>query len=87
MSESNTSATSSGATEAASDRAVLPHHSWLQRLYTGTGGFEVVGRRKFYYWLTGAIVALSLLSILVRGFSLGIEFEAAPASSSRPRRV
>ncbi|NKR68725.1 protein translocase subunit SecF [Rhodococcus hoagii] len=75
MSESNTSATSSGATEAASDRAVLPHHSWLQRLYTGTGGFEVVGRRKFYYWLTGAIVALSLLSILVRGFSLGIEFE------------
>ncbi len=63
MTESNTSAT------------VLPHHSWLQRLYTGTGGFEVVGRRKFYYWLTGVIVGLSLLSIVVRGFTLGIEFE------------
>lgn len=74
MSEPNTSATSTEASEAA-DRAVLPHHSWLQRLYTGTGGFEVVGRRKFYYLLTGAIVGLSLLSIVVRGFSLGIEFE------------
>lgn len=77
MSESNTSATERDAamTDAGADKALLPHHSWLQRLYTGTGGFEVVGRRKFYYWLTGSIVALSLLSIIVRGFTLGIEFE------------
>lgn len=77
MSESNTSATEQdrAMTDAGADRALLPHHSWLQRLYTGTGGFEVVGRRKFYYLLTGAIVALSLLSIVVRGFTLGIEFE------------
>ncbi len=62
-------------TESNTSGAVLPHHSWLQRLYTGTGGFEVIGRRKFYYWLTGVIVGLSLLSIVVRGFTLGIEFE------------
>ncbi len=77
MTESNTSATKqdTGMTDAGVDQALLPHHSWLQRLYTGTGGFEVVGRRKFYYWLTGVIVGLSLLSIVVRGFTLGIEFE------------
>lgn len=77
MTESNTSATKQDAslTDAGVDQALLPHHSWLQRLYTGTGGFEVIGRRKFYYWLTGVIVGLSLLSIVVRGFTLGIEFE------------
>ncbi|RVW07196.1 protein translocase subunit SecF [Prescottella agglutinans] len=77
MTESNTSATKQDAsmTDAGVDQTLLPHHSWLQRLYTGTGGFEVVGRRKFYYWLTGVIVGLSLLSIVVRGFTLGIEFE------------
>lgn len=36
---------------------------------------EVVGRRRFYYILTGTIVLISLLSILVRGFTLGIDFE------------
>lgn len=77
MSESNTSTTNQdrAMTDAGVDQALLPHHSWLQRLYTGTGGFEVVGRRKFYYWITGTVVALSLLSIVVRGFTLGIEFE------------
>ncbi|QXQ15792.1 protein translocase subunit SecF [Skermania piniformis] len=49
--------------------------SWLQRLYTGTGAFEVVGRRRFYYALTAALVAISLLSIAIRGFTLGIDFE------------
>ncbi|MDH6284248.1 preprotein translocase subunit SecF [Rhodococcus sp. LBL1] len=77
MTESNTSATKQDAalSDAGVDQALLPHHSWLQRLYTGTGGFEVIGRRKFYYWVTGTIVALSLLSIVFRGFTLGIEFE------------
>ncbi|CAM3133360.1 protein translocase subunit SecF [Prescottella defluvii] len=75
MSESNTSAVDAAVTDEGANRALLPHHTWLQRLYTGTGGFEVIGRRKFYYLLTGAIVGLSLLSILVRGFTLGIEFE------------
>ncbi|MBY6414475.1 protein translocase subunit SecF [Rhodococcus sp. BP-252] len=52
-----------------------PHHGWLNRLYTGTGAFEVVGRRRFYYLLTGAIVLICLLSMVFRGFTLGIDFE------------
>jgi preprotein translocase subunit SecF len=47
----------------------------LSRLYTGTGGFNVIGRRKFWYSLTGAIVLLALLGMLVRGFTWGIDFE------------
>ncbi|MET8653953.1 protein translocase subunit SecF, partial [Nocardia aurea] len=55
------------------DRA--PEHSIFERLYTGTGGFEIVGRRRFYYALSAAFVVISLLSIAVRGFTLGIDFE------------
>ena len=47
----------------------------MSRLYTGTGAFDVVGRRKFYYLLTGAIVLICLLSMVFRGFTLGIDFE------------
>ncbi|TSD94661.1 protein translocase subunit SecF [Skermania sp. ID1734] len=57
------------------DDKQLPHHSLLNRLYTGTGAFEVIGRRNFYYMLTAALVAISLLSIIFRGFTLGIDFE------------
>jgi preprotein translocase subunit SecF len=52
-----------------------PHHSGLSRLYTGTGGFDIIGRRKLYYLITGAIVLVALLSMLIRGFSWGIDFE------------
>ncbi|TCN58108.1 preprotein translocase subunit SecF [Rhodococcus sp. SMB37] len=47
----------------------------LSGLYTGTGAFEIIGQRKRYYMLTGAIVAVALLSMLLRGFTWGIDFE------------
>lgn len=55
--------------------AALPHHGFLSRLYTGTGAFEVIGRRKMWYAISGAIVAIAVLSMLIRGFSFGIDFE------------
>src|SRR5581483_8935053 len=51
-----------------------PHHSLLSRLYTGTGAFEVVGRRRLWYGVSGAIVAVAIVSILLRGFTFGIDF-------------
>lgn len=45
------------------------------RLYTGTGAFDIVGRRKMYYTVTAIVVAICALSILVRGFSFSIDFE------------
>ncbi|SON63536.1 hypothetical protein MSIMFI_05067 [Mycobacterium simulans] len=55
--------------------ATLPHHSFLSRLYTGTGAFEVVGRRKLWFGISGAIIAIAILSIVIRGFSFGIDFK------------
>jgi preprotein translocase subunit SecF len=57
---------------AASD---APRHSFFVRLYTGTGAFEVIGRRKLWYGISGLIVAAALLGILIRGFTFGIDFE------------
>jgi preprotein translocase subunit SecF len=54
--------------------AAQPHHSLLSRLYTGTGAFEVVGRRRLWYGISGAIVAVAVLSIILRGFTFGIDF-------------
>jgi preprotein translocase subunit SecF len=60
--------------EAASTGAA-PKHGFFVRLYTGTGAFEVIGRRKMWYAVSGAIVLIALASILIRGFTFGIDFE------------
>jgi preprotein translocase subunit SecF len=59
----------------------LPHHSFLSRLYTGTGAFEVVGRRKLWYGISGAIVAVAILSIIFRQFTFGIDFKGGTTVS------
>jgi preprotein translocase subunit SecF len=64
--------------------AVQPHHSFLSRLYTGTGAFEVIGRRKLWYGISGGIVAIAIISILLRGFTFGIDFEGG-TTVSMPR--
>lgn len=50
-------------------------HGFISRLYTGTGAFQIVGRRKVFYAVTGVIVLACLLSIFIRGFTFGIDFE------------
>jgi preprotein translocase subunit SecF len=61
--------------------AVLPHHSFLSRLYTGTGAFEVVGRRRLWYGVGGFLVTVAILSIVVRGFTFGIDFKGGTTMS------
>ncbi|MCE0767503.1 protein translocase subunit SecF [Pseudonocardia kujensis] len=46
----------------------------FSRLYTGTGAFDVVGHRKTWYVAFGALVLVCVLSIVIRGFNLGIDF-------------
>jgi preprotein translocase subunit SecF len=48
--------------------------SVFTRLYTGTGAFDVVGKRKLWYLAFGTLVLVCLLSIVFRGFNLGIDF-------------
>jgi preprotein translocase subunit SecF len=64
-----------------------PRLGFFTRLYTGTGAFDIVGHRKWWYLITGSIVAVCLGSILFKGFHLGIDFEggtklSVPAASA-----
>ncbi|MEJ5996860.1 protein translocase subunit SecF [Corynebacterium sp. H130] len=49
--------------------------STFSRLYTGEGGIDFVGRSKLWYRITAGVLAASILLIIFRGFSLGIDFE------------
>jgi preprotein translocase subunit SecF len=53
----------------------LPHHNFFTRLYTGTGAFEVIGRRKLWFAVSGLIIAIAIASIAIRGFTFGIDFQ------------
>ncbi|OBF49535.1 protein-export membrane protein SecF [Mycobacterium sp. 852002-53434_SCH5985345] len=72
---------SEGATELTDSGAGLARHSFLSRLYTGTGAFEVIGRRRLWFGISGAIVAVAVLSILLRGFTFGIDFNGGTTVS------
>jgi len=63
---------------------VPARRSFVTRLYTGTGAFEVVGRRRLWFGISGAIVAVAIVSILVRGFTFGIDFKGG-TTVSMPR--
>lgn len=67
--------TETTAVEAPSLESAAPKHGFFVRLYTGTGAFEVVGKRKMWYLISGLIVAVCLASMLLRGFTFGIDFE------------
>ncbi|MCX6470888.1 protein translocase subunit SecF [Williamsia herbipolensis] len=59
----------------ARNNEIARRHSLLSRLYTGTGAFEIVGKRKMWYIVSAVIMLICVLSIVFRGFTLGIDFE------------
>jgi preprotein translocase subunit SecF len=46
----------------------------LSRLYTGTGAFDIVGKRRVWYVVFSVLVLVCVGSIVFRGFNLGIDF-------------
>ncbi|MEQ3549864.1 protein translocase subunit SecF [Pseudonocardia nematodicida] len=44
------------------------------RLTTGTANVDVIGRRRIFYLGFAVLIALCVLSMLIRGFNLGIDF-------------
>jgi preprotein translocase subunit SecF len=48
--------------------------STMRRLYRGESRYQFVGRRKWFYWASLVILAVSIVSFIVRGFNYGIEF-------------
>ena len=95
MAKRTSDVTESSAVEAPdleSAAADAPKHGFFVRLYTGTGAFDVIGRRKMWYWISGLIVAVCLASMVLRGFTFGIDFEGGtkvsmPAEGVTTERV
>lgn len=63
------------------------NRSFLSRLYTGTGAFDIIGKRKTWYIVTGVIMLICVLSIVFRQFTFGIDFQggtqiAVPSSTT-----
>ncbi|TDV48917.1 protein translocase subunit SecF [Actinophytocola oryzae] len=46
----------------------------FHRLYTGTGAFDVVGKRKRWYLFFAVLILVCVSSFFIRGFNLGIDF-------------
>jgi preprotein translocase subunit SecF len=65
-------------TETSADTATTPakrpHQGVFHRLYVGTGAFDVVGKRKYWYVFFGLLIAGCILSIALKWFNLGIDF-------------
>ena len=47
----------------------------LIRLYRGETSFDFVGRRRWWYLISGTIILAGLISLGVRGLNLGIDFK------------
>ena len=56
----------------------------LTRLSTGTGAFNILGKRKIYYAVSATLVVLSLLLIIFRGFQFGIDFAGGTTLQFQP---
>jgi preprotein translocase subunit SecF len=65
----------SSAVEETLESSAAPHRNFFTRLYTGTGAFEVIGRRRLWFAISGAIIVIAIASIALRGFTLGIDFQ------------
>ncbi|QIZ33888.1 protein translocase subunit SecF [Saccharopolyspora sp. ASAGF58] len=49
--------------------------SVFHRLYTGTGAFDIVGKRSWWYISLGLLVLVCIGAMGFKGFNLGIDFE------------
>ena len=49
--------------------------SVFERMHIGNGAFDIVGKRKRWYVIFGALMLICIASMVFRGFNLGIDFE------------
>lgn len=48
---------------------------FFARLYSGTGAFDIVGKRRQWYVVSAVVLLICILSMVFRGFTFGIDFE------------
>ncbi len=57
---------------------------FFEKIYNGTGGFRIVQNRGRLYGILVAMLVACVLSIAVRGFTLGIDFEGGTRMTMPP---
>ncbi|GAA1211613.1 protein translocase subunit SecF [Prauserella alba] len=75
MSEGNSAKTEPAAETDGTGGSGGAKASLFQRLYTGTGAFDIVGHRKRWFAAFALLILVCAGSLGVKGFNLGIEFE------------
>ncbi|KQB86494.1 protein translocase subunit SecF [Corynebacterium lowii] len=63
------------------NQATSPKMNFFDRLYTGEGGIDFISRSRLWYWITAALVVLSIAAVGVRGFDMSIDFEGGTKMS------
>ena len=49
--------------------------SLARSLYRGETRFDFIGHRRWWYYASAVILLISLISFVVRGFNIGVEFK------------
>jgi preprotein translocase subunit SecF len=59
--------------------------SLASRLYNGEASYDFIGKRRLWYAISAAFVAISLISLIFRGFNLGIDFAGGGVFEFAPK--
>ena len=60
--------------------------SLASRLYHGETSFDIIGRRRLWFAISAALVAISLVSLIVPGLNFGIDFKGGAVFRVQPTR-
>ncbi|HEX8003984.1 MAG TPA: protein translocase subunit SecF [Mycobacteriales bacterium] len=61
--------------------------SLFSRLYQGETSFDFIGRRRTWYAISGTVLAICLLSLIFRGFNLGVDFTGGAVFEFKPTKA
>jgi preprotein translocase subunit SecF len=60
--------------------------SLASRLYHGETTFDIVGRRRLWFSISGVLILISLVSLVVPGLNFGIDFKGGAVFRVQPAR-
>ncbi|HEX3202098.1 MAG TPA: protein translocase subunit SecF, partial [Actinomycetes bacterium] len=61
--------------------------SLASRMYHGETSFDIVGRRRLWFTISGALVLISLVSLVVPGLNFGIDFKGGALFRVQPTQA
>jgi preprotein translocase subunit SecF len=61
--------------------------SLASRLYHGETSFDIIGRKRLWFTISGVLVAISLVSLIVPGLNFGIDFKGGAVFRVEPTKT